>query len=162
MYDYVVAIFLRVYPCVSYLTSCQEVLTEVYNQLMLPLPSDLSSSPDRPLSPEPSAAEGEGEDGGSSEDWTPTVSLEEPPAAPKLADLGVKRSVSVGAVVILVPTMAFIFKAPVLFLPRLARHTSFHDNQSHRQITVMNKKGRKRKRPNPKKKLEAPNAAPRR
>ena len=61
---------------------------------MLPLPSDLSSSPDRPLSPEPSATEGEGEgeEGGSSEEWTPLLSLEEPPAAPKLTDLGVKRS----------------------------------------------------------------------
>ena len=60
---------------------------------MLPLPSDLSSSPDRPLSPpEPSATEGEGEEGGSSEEWTPLMSLEEPPAAPKLAELGVKRS----------------------------------------------------------------------
>ena len=62
---------------------------EVYSQLMLPLPSDLSSSPDRPLSPEPSATEGE--EGGSSEEWTPLMSLEEPPAAPKLAELGIKR-----------------------------------------------------------------------
>ena len=63
---------------------------------MLPLPSDLSSSPDRPLSPppaDPSAVEGEGgEEGESSEEWTPLASLEEPPAAPKLAELGVKRS----------------------------------------------------------------------
>ena len=73
----------------SYLSSCQEVLTEVYERLMLPLPSDLTSSPDRPLSPEPSAEEGEGE---SSEEWTPLMSLEEPPAAPKVADLGSKRS----------------------------------------------------------------------
>ena len=56
---------------------------------MLPLPSDLMSSPNRPLSPEPSAEEGEGE---SSEEWTPLMSLEEPPAAPKVADLGLKRS----------------------------------------------------------------------
>ena len=53
---------------------------------MLPLPSDLTSSPDRPLSPEPSAEEGE-----SSEGPTPLMSLEEPPAAPKLANLGAKR-----------------------------------------------------------------------
>lgn len=60
---------------------------------MLPLPSDLSSSPDRPLSPpDPSTVEGEGEEGESSEDWTPLMSLEEPPAAPKLTELGVKRS----------------------------------------------------------------------
>ena len=59
---------------------------------MLPLPSDLSSSPDRPLSPpDSSAIDGEGE-GESSEEWTPVLSLEEPPAAPKLAELGVKRS----------------------------------------------------------------------
>ncbi len=80
--------------CISYLSSCQEVLTEVYTQLMLPLPSDLSSSPDRPLSPpDPSAVDGgEGEKGESSEEWTPVTSLEEPPAAPKQAELRMKRS----------------------------------------------------------------------
>ncbi len=79
---------------ISYLSSCQDVLTEVYTQLMLPLPSDLSSSPDRPLSPpDPSAVEGgEGEEGESSEEWTPLASLEEPPGAPKQTKLGLKRS----------------------------------------------------------------------
>ena len=135
----------------SYLSSCQEVLTEVYTQLMLPLPSDLSSSPDRPLSPpptDPSAVEGEGgEEGESSEEWTPLASLEEPPAAPKLAELGVKRS-EFNIFMLHVKLCEF-------FYCRLARHMSFHDNQSHRQITVMNKKmKRKRKRQKPKQKMK--------
>ena len=91
MYEKLLNSSTLIFFAISYLNSCQEVLIEVYTQLMLPLPSDLSSSPDRPLSPpEPSATEGE--EGESSEEWTPLMSLEEPPAAPKLVELGVKRS----------------------------------------------------------------------
>ena len=86
---YALYMYMYVFTC-SYLNSCQAVITEVYEKLMLPLPSDLSSSPDRPLSPDPSATE----EGESSEECTPFLSLEEaPPMAPKVADLGSKRSV---------------------------------------------------------------------